>query len=584
MAKTDGAGAKRNGAAMKAAVLKTTGRRRGQSGPPSLPLLNTGVPGLNEVMGGGIPLLSFNVIAGGSGAGKTTMAMQLLFANATPKRPGLYITLLGETALKMLRYQRMFGFFDQSRVGSEVHFLNLSEAALGGDLDDVLIRIIAEVDRLQPSVVVVDSFRSLIRSQGDDVPASQLQHFVQQLAMHLTTWEVTAFLIGEYPVPDIRDPVFTVADGIIWLSQESNRSSVVRRLQVVKARGMASMPGLHTLRMTGAGVQVFPRAPAQPEEAARSATRLSTGIAGLDEMMGGGIPQGDSLVLAGPTGTGKTTFAIKFVAAGLLAGENAVIVIFEEHPEMYLERARGIDVDLRKAVQDGTLRIIYLRPLDLSVDETLDEIRRAVDEIGAKRVVIDSISGFEMALAPAFREDFRESLYRLIGALTGLGVTMFSTVEVVGEAAGLQLTGYQVSFLTDDIISQRYVEIEGELCKALVIVKMRGSGHSRDFRAYDLTPNGVQLRESLRDFDSIITGMPVRQLRMPTPPHPGLTEEEVLVLEMVIRTGAMLPGEVAKQTGLPPARIEPILKRLSELNYVSRIGRRVRAEARPRGP
>jgi circadian clock protein KaiC len=289
-------------------------------------------------------------------------------------------------------------------------------------------------------------------------------------------------------------------------------------------------------------------------------------------------------VLAGPTGTGKTTFAMKFVAAGLAAGETAVIAIFEEHPDVYLQRAKSVDVDLRSAIHDNKLRIIYLRPLDLSVDETLEEIRTAVQEIGAKRVVIDSISGFEMALAPAFREDFRESLYRLIGALTGLGVTMYSTVEVVEgkENAGLQLTGYQVSFLTDDILSQRYVEIEGELRKALMVVKMRGSTHSREFRTYEITATGVQLRESLREYDGIITGMPTRQIRIPPPPYPGLTEQELLVLEMVARAETMSPAEVAKQTGLPPDVVGPMLERLLQLRYVSRKGVGYAAEPRRR--
>jgi circadian clock protein KaiC len=550
---------------------------------PSLRLLDTGVPGLNDVLGGGLPALSFNLVAGGPGSGKTTLTMQLLFANATAARPGLFITLLGETSLKMLRYQQLFTFFDESRVGSDVHFLNLSEEALNGDLDGVLIRIIAEVDRLHPAVVVVDSFRSLTRAMGE-AQTGQLEHFVQRLALHLTTWEITSFLIGEYSEYELRDPIFTVADGILWLSQEVNRNSVVRRLQVVKARGMPTMPGLHTIRITGAGVQVFPRTPERADDVhPRGNERLSTGIAGLDEMMGGGIPVGDSLVLAGPTGTGKTTFAMKFVAAGLAAGETAVIAIFEEHPDVYLQRAKSVEVDLRNAIAENKLRIIYLRPLDLSVDETLDEIRRAVEELGAKRVVLDSISGFEMALAPAFREDFRESLYRLIGALTGLGVTMFSTVEVVegGEgSAGLQLTGYQVSFLTDDIVSQRYVEIEGELRKAMVVVKMRGSTHSRAFRTYDITATGVQLGESLRDYDGIITGMPTRQLRIPTPRHPGLTEPEVLVVEVISRVGAMSPAEVAKQTGLPADGIERILERLVQLHYVSRKGARYEAETR----
>jgi circadian clock protein KaiC len=568
------------------AIAKKTARGRAIPERPVLKLLETGVPGLNDVLGGGLPALSFNLIAGGPGSGKTTLAMQLLFANATVARPGLFITLLGETSLKMLRYQQLFSFFDLGRVGSDVHFLNLTEETLGGDLDAVLSRITEEVERLHPLVVVIDSFRSLVREQGTEAPIGQLDNFVQRLALHLTTWEITSFLIAEYSEHELRNPIFTVADGIVWLSQEVNRNSVVRRLRVVKSRGTSPMPGLHTIRITGAGMQVFPRTPERPDDLHQIGhNRLSTGIAGLDEMMGGGIPAGDSLVLAGPTGTGKTTFAMKFIAAGLAAGETAVIAIFEEHPEVYLQRAKSVEVDLRDAIRENKLRIIYLRPLDLSVDETLEEIRTSVQSIGAKRVVIDSISGFEMALAPAFREDFRESLYRLIGALTGLGVTMYSTVEVVeGKGdSGLQLTGYQVSFLTDDIVSQRYVEIEGELRKALVVVKMRGSGHSREFRTYELTATGVQLRESLRDYDGIISGMPTRELRIPPPPHPGLTEPEVLVLETVIRSGAMSPAQVAKQTGLALRSIDSILERLVQLQYVSRKGARYTAEVRPRG-
>jgi circadian clock protein KaiC len=553
---------------------------------PTLPLLDTGVPGLNEVLGGGVPALSFNIIAGDPGAGKTTLALQILFATAKPERPGLFISLLGETPLKMLRYQQLFGFFDPRRLGSDIHLLDLSEDALEGDLERLLLRIVAEVDRLRPLVVVVDSFRSLLHSHELAAPGTDVEKFVQHLAQHLTTWEVTAFLIGEYRSHEARDPVFTVADGILWLSQELNRNSVVRRLQVIKERGMTTMPGLHTMRITGAGVQVFPRIPQRSRDVRpRGETRLSTGVAGLDELMGGGIPRGDSLVLAGPTGTGKTTFALQFIAAGLAAGEAAVITIFEEHPDAYLERATSIELDLAAAVAAGKLRIIYLRPLDLSVDETLDEIRTAVQDIGAKRVVIDSISGFEMALAPSFREDFRESLYRLIGALTGLGVTIYSTVEVVDAKGrtGLQLTGYQVSFLTDDILSLRYVEMGGELRKALMVVKMRGSDHSREFRTYEIGASGVHLRESLRAYDGILSGMPTRQERVPLPPHPGLLKQEAQVLELVTSSGEMTAGALAKQTGLAATEVTPILERLLQLRYLSRSGSRYQAAARARG-
>ncbi|MBA3759209.1 MAG: AAA family ATPase [Gemmatimonadales bacterium] len=556
------------------------------AGPKRVPLelLSTRVPGLDQVLGGGLPALSFNMIAGSPGTGKTTLAMQILFANASAKRPGLYFTLLGETALKMLRYQQQFDFFEMSRVGSDVHFLNLSDEVIGGDLDLVLARMVEEVNRVRPGFVVIDSFRSLVRLDAGADSARRLEQFVQRLALHLTTWEITSFLIGEYGEQELRNPVFTIADGVLWLSQAVDRNSVVRKLQVVKVRGMELMPGLHTVRLSGRGVQVFPRIPERLEDVRQRADgRLSTGVAGLDEMMGGGITAGDSVVLAGPTGTGKTTFAMQFVAAGLRAGERAVIAVFEEHPDVYLERAKDFGVDFREAVREDRLRIIYLRPLDLSVDETLEEIRVSVGEMGATRVVIDSISGFEMALAPTFREDFRESLYRLIGALTGLGVTMLSTVEVFESLDGLQITGYRISFLTDDIISQRYVEIEGELRKVLTVVKMRGSDHSREFRAYEITANGVLMRESLCDYDGIITGAPTRQLRTHQRTHSGLTEREVMVLETVVRSGGESAAAIARQTGLSSRLVEPILERLVQLNYVNRTGANYQGVARPRG-
>jgi circadian clock protein KaiC len=549
-----------------------------------LEVLATGVPGLDEIMGGGLPALSFNLVAGGPGAGKTTLAMQILFANASAERPGLFFTLLGETSLKMLRYQQQFSFFDLDRIGHDIHFLNLSDDVLNGSLDDVLARIISEVESIQPAFVVVDSFRSLVRAQGSQNSEQQLEHFVQQLALHLTTWEVTSFLIGEYESQELRNPVFTVADDIIWLSQVADRNSVVRKLQLVKARGMPAMPGLHTLKMSRDGIQVFPRITEQHRDPRRrTGARLSSGIAGLDEMMGGGITVGDSLVLAGPSGSGKTTFALQFVAAGLRRGEAAVVAVFEEHPDAYLERARSFGTDFREAERNGKLRILFLRPLDLSVDETLDEMRKQAREIGATRLVIDSISGFEMALAPTFRSDFRESLYRLISAVTAIGVTVFSTVEVLESRDRLQLTGYQISFLTDDIINLLYVEISGELRKALAVIKMRGSRHSTVFREYDLTEAGVLLREPLTDFDAIGTGMPVRHFRSAWPAHPGLTEREVLLLQTLIRTGAVAARQLAALIGSPLADVEGSLDRLLQLRYVVKDGTRYAAVARAPG-
>jgi circadian clock protein KaiC len=471
----------------------------------------SGVPGLDIVLGGGIPEYSFNLLAGGPGSGKTTLAHQIMFANATTEKPALYFTVLGEPALKMLRYQRQFSFFDPNRAGSAVQFINLSEEVMEWELDEVLKRIVGEVERAKPGLVVVDSFRTIGgRSRGSDQEtASDLDRFIQRLALNLTSWEVTSFLLGEYSEPEQRNPVFTVADGIIWLSQATDRNSVVRKLQAVKTRGRAAMPGLHTFRITDDGLQVFPRIPEQTRARHKQERRrLSTGIPGLDEMMGGGVITGDAIMLTGPAGSGKSTIATQFIAEGLRTGETGVIAVFEEYPEDYLAQADVRSPQIGKMISEGKLELIYLRPLDLSVDEALAAILEVSQRLKATRVVIDSLSGFEVALAPTFREDFRESLYRLVGTLTATGVTVFMTAEMLEGFSEVRFTTEKISFITDEIIIQRYVEIEGELRRVMAVIKMRGSDHSHEFRSYEVTSSGIVVGDALKEYDAIVTGIP----------------------------------------------------------------------------
>lgn len=539
----------------------------------------TGVPGLDAVLGGGLPEFSFNIIAGSPGAGKTSLAQQIVFANATAERPALYFTLLGEPTLKMLRYQRRFSFFKPELVGSAVRFINLSAEVLAHDLNRVLERITAEVERYGPGMVVVDSFRTINERtmpahSGDLERAMGLEQFIQNLALHLTTWEVTSFLIGEYREHEGGSPVFTVADGVLWLAQATDRNSVVRKFQVTKVRGQGQMPGLHTFRITDRGVEIFPRIPEQQlrrKPRPQVEERLATGVPGLDEMMGGGIPAGDAVLLTGPAGSGKTTFATQFVAEGLRRGERAVVVVFEEYPEEYLARARAFNLDLQDEVRDGNLKVIYLRPLDLSVDETLAEVSECVKQLGAMRVVIDSLSGFEVALAPTFREDFQESLYRLVGALTATGITMVMTSEVVEHTTDMQFTRDKVSFVTDDIIMQRYVEIDGELKKVLAVVKMRGSSHSSSLRAYEITPTGAVMNEFLRDYHGILTGVPSFDQRARQSGYAGLTERESSVLDALIRLRAASVDLLATYTALTRFELEQILARFVELDYAIRL-------------
>ena len=305
--------------------------------------LPTGVPGLDEILGGGLPEYSFNIIAGAPGSGKTTLAHQIMFANATPKRPALYFTVFGESAIKMLRYQQQFTFFDDAKLGGAIRFINLSQVVMEGDLGAVLGSIIKEVETAKAGLVVVDSFRTVVRKALHSATELELQSFVQRLALNLTSWQATTFLIGEYVEAELRDnPVFTVADGLLWLSQCVERNSIVRKMQIMKLRGQEPVPGLHTFRITGGGLQTFPRTfglTGNPSDHVKGRRRLSTGIRELDGLMGGGIPEGDSLLVAAPSGAGKTVLGIQFIAEGLKRGEPGIVAMFEELPNEYLHRA-----------------------------------------------------------------------------------------------------------------------------------------------------------------------------------------------------------------------------------------------------
>jgi len=510
---------------------------RGADPRVKIRLIPTGVEGLDEILLGGIPEYSFNLIAGAPGGGKTTLAHQFAFANATPEAPALYFTVLGEPAIKMLRYQQQFSFFDHAKLrpdghptgetgrpngapngapkggpnGAAIRFVNLSQVVVGNDLGAVLDAIIKEVEASSPSIVIVDSFRTMVREAQGSASEADLQSFVQRLALHLTSWQATTFLIGEYVEGDLGDnPVFTIADGVFWLRQTIERNSIVRKLQVVKLRGQASVPGLHTFRITETGLQCFPRTfglglGTAPTKGKR---RLSTGVRELDAMMGGGIPEGDSLLVAGPSGSGKSVLGSRFIAEGLRLGEPGIVAMFEEVPSEYVERAASFGIDFKSPQESGLMKVIYLRPLDLSVDETVHEVVTAVKAIGCKRLVIDSLVGFELALAPGFRADFRESLYRMIMALTRLGVTIVSTVEVEEDFTSLGLSNFAVSFLADDLIRLRYVSINGQFRKMLMVVKMRRSTHSIDLHEYQITAKGMVIGEPLRGYRGLTTGIP----------------------------------------------------------------------------
>jgi circadian clock protein KaiC len=477
-----------------------------------LGLLATGVPGLDVLLGGGLTEYSFTLIAGAPGSGKTTLAHQIMFALAGPERRALFFTVLGEPPLKMLRYQQQFSYFDMAKVGPCIRYVNLADDLRAGHFNGVLERMMREVEDFGPGLVFVDSFRSVMpTARAGNEGLSDLQQFIQELGSRMATWQATTFLIGEYSQADVEaNPIITVADGMITLYQATDDNSALRKLRVNKMRGQAHMTGAHTMRITGEGIRVYPRVlPSVADDRAaggpidRNPRRLPTGTALLDELLHGGLPEGHTILISGPTGAGKTILATRFLQAGVALGEKGVAVFFEKGT------ARLRNAELAEMAQAGDVAVVESRSLSLSVEELLDDLITAIERTGASRVVIDSLSEIGLYLAPEVRSELRVAVFRTLTALAKRGVTALVTVGMEDDYTRLSFSPDELCFLTDAVVSLRLAEFNGALHKFMTVVKVRGCSHSCDLRQYTITAVGIEA--SGEGFvDGIMTGKPIR--------------------------------------------------------------------------
>jgi circadian clock protein KaiC len=260
----------------------------------------------------------------------------------------------------------------------------------------------------------------------------------------------------------------------------------------------------------------------------------------------------------------------QFIANGLARGERAVLAIFEEHPADYLARAKSLGFDLAPELQSGRLRLVHLRPLDLSSEEVLFQLEQAVAELGATRLVVDSLNGVELALAPTYRDDFREALYRLTGRLTGRNVSVIFVIEVMESFQDIRFSPHAISFLTQNILFLRYIEIAGHLRKMIVVIKMRRSHHSTEMHEIELTSRGMRILGPLTEYEGVLRGTPM--LRPPERTRtPGLTDAETAVFELLMRSGEATFEELVVATGRSAAEVASMLGRLVALNYAIEV-------------
>jgi circadian clock protein KaiC len=453
--------------------------------------LKSGDGGLDQILGGGLPINGINLITGLPGSGKTLLCQQFAFAAATAERPAIYLSTVSEPFEKMIRYAQTLRFFDGEAIGRSVFYEDLGRPLTEGGLAAVTERIGALLTERRPGIVAIDSFKALAAFAAD---AREFRHFLHDLAALLSAFPATCFWVGEYGEDEARTaPEFAVADGIISLVTERVNERIVRLIRVAKLRGSDFPSGRHAYRLSAAGMTVFPRLADPVAQSGYSLRdgRISSGIPTIDQMLADGYIPGSSTLIAGPSGVGKTLMSLHFIVDGAASGEPGVIATLQENPTQLQRLARGFGWSL----DDERVAVMYRSPNDVYIDEWVYELLDLVDRVGAKRVLIDGLSDLQYATPDHVR--FREFIYSLTQRLSRLGVSPIMTSELTELFQVGRLAEYGISHLADNVILLQYLRGETRLRRTVTVLKSRATAHDPDIREFDITSAGIVLADAI---------------------------------------------------------------------------------------
>ncbi|MGZ4204389.1 MAG: RAD55 family ATPase [Actinomycetota bacterium] len=468
--------------------------------------LLTGSPQLDSILGGGLPRGSLVVIAGAPGTGKTILAQQICFANASPEHRALYYTTLSEPHSKLVRHLEGFAFFDRNKLGVTVEFNHLAALEREGDLDAAVGEVIRHSFDIAPSVVVIDSTKALHEAMEHP---EFFRSIVYDLASRIAHTESVLVFVGEYTLSDVATaPEFAVADAIIYLSNEPSGSLDLRQLRVMKLRGSEYLSGTHQFSITPTGTVVYPRQEVVRTRAPEpTGARISSGVAGLDEMIGGGITEGTVSLVAGPSGGGKTVLGLHFVAEGLARGERCLYVSLQESEAQLIAKAKAFGWDFVGAREKGQLTIRHFEPVELSLDRVAAELIGLI-EPGLRRIVVDSMGELEHAAHGSDR--FPDYLWSLMSGLRAHGATVLVTSETAAFFGPTFELARGLSFVVDNVLLLRYTELESEIKRALSVVKMRESDHVKSLVEFEIGSKGATVKGKFTGISGVLTGTPVR--------------------------------------------------------------------------
>lgn len=468
--------------------------------------LSTGVAGLDEILGGGVVPGRTYLVRGHAGTGKTILGLHFLTAGASQGEKTLLISLgeaeeplrknastlgLDLTGISILDLSPSPEFF------SEVKSYDIFSPA-DVEREPMTRKIMEQVEALHPTRVLIDSITQFRYLSSDPF---QFRKQVLSFLQFLTARKITVFFTSEGTASAPDDDLEFICDGAIQLAlSESQRS-----ISVTKFRGSGFRGGRHTMRLTDRGMVVSPQLIPEAYAQRFVAESISSGITQIDDLLHGGLERGTITVVTGPSGVGKTTLGIHFMKEAAARGERSVVYLFEESKETLMQRSEAINVPIHRMVEEGNLSVVQIEPLQFAPDEFANLVRREVEEKKARIVMIDGVSGYNVSVRG---EGLIRHLHALCRYLKNMGVTVILINEIEGITGDFRVTEVGISYLADNLIFLRYLELDGELRKAIGVLKKRLTDFEKTVREIEITAKGIQVGSPLTGLRGILKGIP----------------------------------------------------------------------------
>ncbi|OKH32937.1 recombinase RecA [[Phormidium ambiguum] IAM M-71] len=468
--------------------------------------LSTGIAGLNEVLCGGYVPGRAYLVRGGPGTGKTTLGLHFLASGTANGESVLFITL-AETVAQLRRTAEGLKFNTEG-----ITFLDLSPTSeffaqvqtydifspAEVEREPTTQRIVEQVEILKPQRIFIDSMTQFRYLATDTF---QFRKQVLSFLRFLTEQDITVLFTSEHSVEAPDDDLQFMSDGVLNLDFDRGD----RTLSICKFRGSSFRDGDHSFRLTSDGIQLFPKLIPQVSEQLLTTEAISSGIPEIDELLHGGIERSTITIVSGPSGIGKSTLGLQFMKEAAGRGERSVIYSFEENKETLLHRAQGVNVPVYAMQERGTLSIVQIEPLHYTPDEFANLVRQEVEQQQARIVMIDSVSGYKLSVRG---EDLTPHLHALCKYLQNMGVAVLLINEVETITGEFRATEIGISYLADTIIFLRYLEIRGELRRAIGVLKKRMSDFEKNLREFQITRYGIKVGTPLKQLRGILTGVP----------------------------------------------------------------------------